>query len=101
MNFDIDLVKDHVDDPTVREIFADGVRVVSCTDGVMTVELTARRPYLVSPTAPKMRTHTVARLALTVQAGTQVMEQIRANLEQMVALQLKQVPAPVGPTPKH
>jgi hypothetical protein len=102
--FEIDLVKDHVDDPTVREIFADSVRMVSCTDGVMNLELTVRRPHLVQslPAAPKMRTHTVARLALTVPAGTLLMQQLKTNLEQQSALQQMIPPAaPVAPPPKH
>lgn len=100
--FEIDLVKDHVDDPTVREIFADGVRLVSCTDGAMILELTVRRPHLVQalPAVPKMRTHTVARIALTVPAGTQVMEQIRANLEQLAALRTSP-PTPPAQAPRH
>jgi len=102
MNIEIDLVTDHVDDPTVREIFADGVRVVSCGDGILRLELTIARPHLVKPlpAAPKMRTHTVARLALTQAAGQLVMQHIKANLDQQGALKAM-TPVDPAPQPKH
>jgi hypothetical protein len=99
---EIDLVQDHVDDTTVREIFADGVRMVSCMDGAVSVELTARRPHLVKlpPAAPKMRTHTVARFALTVPAAAQLLQNLKANLEQQ-GLVMQGQPGDQAPAPKH
>jgi hypothetical protein len=100
MKIEVDTVPDHVDDPTVREIFADGVRLVSCKDGVLNLELTVQRPYMVEVRTPKMRTHTVGRLALTMAAGALVMEHIKGNLEQQAALR-SNPSAPMTPTPKH
>jgi hypothetical protein len=101
--FEIDLVQDHVDDPAVREIFADGVRMVSCGDGVMNLELTVRRPHLVKlpPAQPKIRTHTVARITLTMPAGMILMQNIKTNLEQQGVMQQLAPDAPGAPQPKH
>jgi hypothetical protein len=101
-NLEIDLVTDHVDDPTVREIFADGVRLVSCTDGILQLELTVRRPHFVKlpPAPPKIRTHTVCRLTLTGMVGAQLAQHITTNLQQQGVLKAM---TPVTPAsqPKH
>jgi hypothetical protein len=100
--FEIDPITDHVDDPTIREIFADGVRVVSCIDGILQLELTVRRPHLVGapPLPPKLRTHTVGRLAVTTAVGAQIAKNIQANLDQQGVLKAM---TPVTPAsqPKH
>ena len=81
--FEVDPVLDHVDDPTVREVYADGLRFVSCSDGgVMTLELTVQRHYLVPPATAKVRTHTAVRLVVPMATGLHLGQQIHANLEQ-------------------
>jgi hypothetical protein len=101
-NFQIDLVNDHVDDSTILEIFADGVRLVSCSDGVLKVELTVTRPHMTKPlpAPPKMRTHTVARLAITTGAGAMIAQHINTNLEHQSAMKAGGS-APAQQQPKH
>ena len=70
-------------------------------DGSVGVELTSRRPHMVKPlpAAPKMRTHTVARLALTIPAAAQLLENLKANLAQQGIV--PQVAVTPAATPRH
>lgn len=99
----------HVDREDVAETFADGVRYVTFTNGVVRVELTVTRmddPQ--PPKPPVLRSFTAGRWALTASSALQLHQNLGAllaMLEQQGAIQRTAVVPPQVPPsatpPKH
>jgi hypothetical protein len=82
--------KTFVDDPEVREAFADSIRTVAFSDGVWRIEFTTSRMHDARPSAPPSITVVPScRVVLTAQAGLALLTQlgsIAAILEQQGAI---------------
>jgi|SRR5215469_1312803 len=98
-------MKTHVDHPDIAEVFADGVKMVMISDGIVRVELCASRldePR--PPSRPTGKTHTAARLAITIPAAIALQDYISRNLAELEkqGMLKRGVAPPSTPTePKH